>query len=114
MSWPRRAQAAQYGVLVRRPPARHHETHDRQYRDRHDVEQAEVQIAQHQVTRDGDGDPQQQSRNKDRDRREPIHAPVRPRGEDVLLGDELQRVGDGLKRAVKAHAHRAHAHLYTR
>ena len=39
---------------------------------------------------------------------EPVDSAVGPGRQDVLLGDELQGIGDGLERAMWADAHGAH------
>ena len=70
--------------------------------DGEDVEQAQVQVGGHEAGRPGNGRPGQQRTQQHQDRREHEQALVRLGGDDVLLAEDLQHVGHGLRPAVPA------------
>ena len=86
--------------------------------DRHDIEQADVDVGDEQrhvvpeephVLPEGNDGVDDQGRYHRQDRREGEHPLIGSRRRDVLLQHQLHRVGDRLQRAVRAHAHRPEA-----
>ena len=111
MSCPAARSPPRTAYLLAGAPAGHDKAQHREHREGHDVEQAQVEVTHHHVLGYGYCHPEQKRRHKDGQRRQPVHPPVGPRGQDVLLGQQLHGVRDGLKRPVEPHAHRPHTHL---
>ena len=117
----RRAQAGQQRELaVRRPPSED-DAVDADRGHRHDVEQPDVDVgdvernfAAEEIDArperdDGERDERRHHHDNRRGRENPL---VGARRGDVFLEDQLDRVGNRLKSAVRADAHRSEAHLH--
>lgn len=109
------AQASEKGELVGRRPARHERAEDAHAHDGEDEEDARVDdLADRALIRaDRDDEEDQEVREEGHRGGELEDAPVRARGDDVLLLRELHTVRDELGPAVEAaRVHRAEPALH--
>jgi hypothetical protein len=107
-----RPHGAEKRILrVRRPAGDDHAVHaDRG--DCHHVQQAGVNVGQHQPGAERNDRPRRQRRHDDDDRCQEEQALVRLRRCDDFLGQQLEGIGDRLQQAERADAVRADANVH--
>jgi hypothetical protein len=98
-------------ILVVRRPARHQQADEREAGDGHDVEEPQVQEADRPIARERHRDEGEEGGHEDGEGRQ-LEDPAVGRGRaQVLLADQLERVGQRLERPVRPDVHRAQPHL---
>ena len=117
-----RRLASSGNLLFEAPPAKD-DSVDANRGDRHDVEQADVDVSDVQLDvaaeqmnvrpKWNDGESNERRHHHD-DRRGREHPLIGARRGDVFLEDQLDGIRDRLEHAVRSHAHRTQTHLHPR
>ena len=108
----RAAQSAQEGIARVAGPAGHDHAVDAERADREQVEDADIDVGEHQAVAERDHRPADQGQDEGDHRRQQEHDLVGAGRDDGLLDEQLEAVGQRLQQAVGPDRHRPLAQLH--